>query len=90
MRYVIAVHTGTEKDAGTIHGTVSVSLHGAEGDTDVRALRSSLSQNSSLWRSGQEDVFVVEAVSVGQLEKIQLTYDANGRGRSQSTAHIRL
>ena len=78
---MVVVETGSERDAGAPSGSVSVNIVGDHGDTGMRPLLTSLSSGSSgLWRPKQKDIFIVEAVSVGKLEQVQLVFTGNKKG----------
>lgn len=81
LRYVVAVTTGGYKDAGIDNGIVSINLIGVNGDTGLRELTGAISKNASPWQPGQADVFILEAVSIGKLKKIEVTYISPGQGK---------
>jgi len=77
---VVAVTTGAYKDAGIDNGIVSINLIGVNGDTGVRELNGAISKNVSLWQPGQMDIFILEAVSVGKLKKVEVTCTTSAQG----------
>lgn len=72
--------TGAYKDAGIESGIVSIKLIGVDGDSGQRELTGAITKNRSLWQPGQTDIFVLEAVSVGKLKKIEVTYTTPKQG----------
>lgn len=81
LRYVVAVATGGYKDAGIDNGIVSINLIGVNGDTGLRELTGAISKNASPWQPGQADIFILQAVSIGKLKKIEVTYTSPGQGK---------
>ena len=82
MRYVVAVMTGSYKDAGTDSGNVSINLIGVDGDTGLRELNGAISKNRLPWQPGQTDIYIIEAVSVGRVKKIELNLNGAGQGKN--------
>lgn len=80
LRYIIAVTTGSYKDAGTDYGNISINVIGVDGDTGLRELNGAISKNRLPWQPGQMDIYVVEAVSVGKVKKIELNFNSTGQG----------
>lgn len=80
LRYIVAITTGSYKDAGTDSGNVSINLIGVDGDTGLRELNGPTSKNHLPWQPGQTDIYVVEAVSVGKVKKIELNLNSGGQG----------
>ena len=80
LRYIVAVTTGGYKDAGTDKGNVSINLIGVDGDTGQRELVGAISKNRTLWQSGETDIFIVEAVSVGRLKRVEIKFDSPTQG----------
>ena len=80
LRYVVAVTTGGYKDAGTDNGNVCINLIGVDGDTGQRDLVGSISKNRQVFQSGQTDIFVIEAVSVGRLKKVEINFNSPTQG----------
>ncbi|KAK3579121.1 hypothetical protein CHS0354_022141 [Potamilus streckersoni] len=78
LHYVLAVMTGHMESAKMDHGSVYINMHGIHGDTGFRELTAPISKNRLPWQPGQEDIFILEAVSVGRLKKIELKIDGNG------------
>ncbi|KAK3092113.1 hypothetical protein FSP39_025311 [Pinctada imbricata] len=74
-QYVVVVTTSKDSDPMASHGLVSLNLIGQFGDTGMRPLNQSILSDSSPWKPGSEDVFIIEAVSVGKVETIQLQYE---------------
>ncbi|KAL3869892.1 hypothetical protein ACJMK2_042519 [Sinanodonta woodiana] len=78
LHYVVAVMTGHMENARMDQGSVYISLHGIHGDTGFRELKTPISKNRLPLQPGQEDIFILEAVSVGRLKKIEVKIDGNG------------
>ena len=78
LRYYVTVFTGNMKEAGT-QARVHATLFGSRGDSGRRPLLNSLSHNLR-FLPGQVDVFVLEAVHLGTLEKIQFEHDGKNKG----------
>ena len=73
-RYIVAMTTGSSKDSGTESGQVSINLIGVNGDTGMRPLTAPITKNRLPWQPGQEDIFALEAVSIGKLKKVQVMF----------------
>ena len=80
-KYVVAITTGSLKDSGTEHGQVSVCLIGVNGDTGTRRLTAPITKHRLPWQPGQEDIFIVEAVSVGKLKKVEVNFSSPKSGK---------
>ncbi|XP_052774352.1 lipoxygenase homology domain-containing protein 1-like isoform X2 [Mya arenaria] len=81
LRYVVAVTTGSYKDAGVDNANVRLNLIGVDGDIGLRDLTGAISKNRFPWQPGQTDIFIVEAVSVGKIKKIEVTFGSPDQGR---------
>ncbi|XP_048764444.2 lipoxygenase homology domain-containing protein 1-like isoform X2 [Ostrea edulis] len=75
FKYYVLIHTGDIDDAET-DAEVYLNIFGEKGDTGKRALLKS--NNINKFRSGQVDVFEIEAVSLGKLEKCIVGHDGTG------------
>ncbi|CAH2285235.1 lipoxygenase homology domain-containing 1-like [Pelobates cultripes] len=78
VTYQVNVYTGPFETAGT-DAPVYICIHGENGDTGKRLLFKSDSLN--IFHRGQLDVFEIEAVSLGKLEKIHLGCEANHKSQ---------
>lgn len=76
LQYQVHVRTADEKGAGT-DANVSICFHGENGDTGIRKLKKS-STHSDKFERGHVDSFIVEAVSLGPLNKLRLMHDSWG------------
>ncbi|XP_064626993.1 lipoxygenase homology domain-containing protein 1-like isoform X2 [Lineus longissimus] len=76
--YTLEVYTGNELAADT-EASVFVNLYGERGDCGKRVLFKS-KDNTTKFRAGQCDVFEVEAVHLGAIEKITIGHDGEGPG----------
>lgn len=74
--------TGSYKDAGSDSGTVSINLIGVDGDTGLRELTGPISKNRLPWQSGQTDIFVLEAVCLGKIKKMELNFNSGAQGNA--------
>ncbi|XP_063957148.1 lipoxygenase homology domain-containing protein 1-like [Lytechinus pictus] len=72
----ISVTTCDERGAGT-DANVYITLYGENGDTGKNFLKSSKTYRDKFER-GHTDEFVVEAVDIGELEKIRIGHDNKG------------
>ena len=77
---MIAVTTGSYKDAGIEGCMVKVNLIGPDGDTGLQELAGAVSKHRQLWQPGQTDIFILESVSVGKIKKIELNYTNKEQG----------
>ncbi|WAR22969.1 LOXH1-like protein [Mya arenaria] len=75
--YVVTVTTGKEMGAET-DAPVYITAHGEFGDWGKRYLLHS--NNNMKFRTGQVDVFFVEAVSLGALQRCVIGHDGTGAG----------
>ncbi|XP_071964229.1 uncharacterized protein [Antedon mediterranea] len=72
-KYYIMVWTGSNEEAET-NANVFLNIHGKYGDTGYRHLYKS-KNNDNIFRSGQMDVFEIEAVWLGKISKAVLLHD---------------
>ncbi|NWZ20845.1 LOXH1 protein, partial [Asarcornis scutulata] len=77
-KYVVFVHTGDFWGAETF-ANVYITLYGTRGDTGVRKLHTSLTPGRKFQRN-KVDSFLVEAVSLGHLQKVVIGHDGEGYG----------
>ena len=77
--YHVTVHTGDHWAANT-DATLWVNLHGDRGDTGKRVLYRSLADEGAMFMTNNKDVFKVEAVSLGELETVEIGHDGVGYG----------
>ena len=78
LKYHVMVYTG-EDDGSDTDANVYLNIYGEKGDTGKRVLL--VSNNDHKFRSGQIDVFTVEAVSLGKLQKCIVGHDGSGAGQ---------
>ena len=83
-KYVVAMTTGSLKDSGTEYGQVSVCLIGVNGDTGMRRLTAPITKHRLPWQPGQEDIFIIEAVSIGKLKNVEVNFSSSKSGRWRS------
>ncbi|NWQ86639.1 LOXH1 protein, partial [Burhinus bistriatus] len=77
-KYVVSVHIGDCWGAETF-ANVYITLYGKRGDTGVRKLHTSLAKGRKFQRS-KVDSFLVEAVSLSDLQKVVIGHDGEGYG----------
>ncbi len=78
MRYAVAIVTGNVAKAGT-KADISVNVVGEHGDSGFRKLTKS-KNNDKPWQQGQTDVFVIESVHLGKIEKVVLLHEGKLKG----------
>ncbi len=78
LRYIVTVYTSSIAKAAT-QANAFITLYGSEGDTGRRPLSDSQTSDSP-FKKGQVDVFMVEAVHLGKLEKIIVEHDGTEPG----------
>ncbi|XP_075684221.1 oxygen-regulated protein 1 [Rhinoderma darwinii] len=79
MDYEIQVYTGTISDADA-ESNVYIHVFGTRGDSGKRKLHKSKFQTAK-FQKGQVDVFCIQAVSLGPLQKIQMSCDGSKNGK---------
>ncbi|OPJ83462.1 hypothetical protein AV530_006350 [Patagioenas fasciata monilis] len=77
-KYVVSVHIGDRWGAETF-ANVYITLYGKRGDTGVRKLHTSLAKGRKFQRN-KVDSFLVEAVSLSDLQKVVIGHDGEGYG----------
>ncbi|CAF1135774.1 unnamed protein product [Rotaria sordida] len=78
IKYIVDVYTGNTVSAGT-NANVFINIYGECGDTGVRSLEYSLN-NKNKFEKNQVDHFIIEAVSLKQIQKIRIGHDNSGIG----------
>ncbi|XP_072460708.1 lipoxygenase homology domain-containing protein 1-like isoform X3 [Notamacropus eugenii] len=78
VAYEIHVYTGSKLGAET-DSNVLINLIGTRGDSGKRRLHQS-KNNQVKFQQGQVDVFVIKAVSLGDLKKVLISHDGTGPG----------
>jgi hypothetical protein len=76
--YEVHVFTSDIKGSGT-DANIFCTIYGTNGDTGVRALKDSAT-NSNKFERGQDDVFNIEAVDLGKIERLKIWHDNAGMG----------
>lgn len=79
LTYTVEVYTGREPGAET-QADVFIQLFGSRGDTGKRVLYHS-QNNDTKFQAGQMDVFKLEAVSLDDIEKVDLGHTSKAKGR---------
>ncbi|XP_077990949.1 uncharacterized protein LOC144445282 [Glandiceps talaboti] len=78
LTYEVIVHTGSQFSSGT-DSNVYLNIYGDKGDTGKRELRKNKDGNDK-FETGKEDTFMLEAVSLGPLQKVIVGHDGQGTG----------
>ncbi|XP_030643524.1 lipoxygenase homology domain-containing protein 1 [Chanos chanos] len=78
IKYRITVHTGNVGGSGT-DATVFLCLIGDQGDTGNRLLVN-CKNNVNKFEKSNADEFIIEAVSIGQVRRVQIGHDGRGGG----------
>ncbi|XP_035657481.1 lipoxygenase homology domain-containing protein 1-like [Branchiostoma floridae] len=78
LKYQLEVHTTDQFSAGT-DSNVYITIYGQRGDTGKRELVRS-QNNDMKFEQGQMDLFELEAVSLGELQKVVIGHDGHGLG----------
>ncbi|XP_073440095.1 oxygen-regulated protein 1 [Dendrobates tinctorius] len=79
LKYDIQVYTGDLSDADA-ESKVYINVFGTRGDSGKRKLHKS-KFHTGKFQKGQVDVFCIEAVSLGELQKIQMSCDGSKNGK---------
>jgi hypothetical protein len=77
--YQLEVFTGNVPGADC-EANIYVTLFGSRGDAGRRQLYHSLSSRTK-FQQGQKDVFNIEAVDLGNLDKLVIRHDGRGKGQ---------
>eukprot|EP00049_Salpingoeca_infusionum_P008102 m.131391 g.131391 ORF g.131391 m.131391 type:complete len:2461 (+) comp13915_c0_seq1:231-7613(+) len=80
LLYRVRTFTGSKRGAGT-DSNVFVTLFGKHGDSGERPLRKS-STHRNKFENGHEDIFLVHALTLGDLSKIRIRHDNAGASSS--------
>nr|XP_039257172.1 lipoxygenase homology domain-containing protein 1-like [Styela clava] len=78
LKYQVMVYTGSILGSDT-DANVYITVHGANGDSGVRPLIKSKT-NDIKFQESQMDVFDLDAVTLGELKKIKIGHDGIGHG----------
>ncbi len=81
VQYQVDVQTGNKFGAGT-DADVFCCLFGHKGDTGDRPLTKS-STHTNKFEKGKLDSFMIEAVSLGMLERIRIGHNGKSAGDGQ-------
>ena len=87
VKYAVEVQTGS-LPGGATEAKAYVHLFGTNGDAGRRALAKS--NNKVPFRSGQTDVFIVEAVSLQTVDKVILGHNGKKKGQTRSRYETQL
>lgn len=72
------MYTGSEPGSDT-EAALWIHLFGTRGDSGKRTLYKA-KNNDTKFQEGQVDIFVVEAVSLDEVNKVIIGHDAKGKG----------
>ncbi len=75
--YQLAVKTGGKFGAGT-NADVFANIFGKNGDTGERSLKKS--EHKDKFEKNQTDTFKIEAVDLGDIEKLKIGHNGKGAG----------
>ena len=78
LKYKVRVHTSSQDNSDTT-ANAYISIHGDKGHTGVRQLRKS--DQDKLFQKGQTDLFEIEAVDLGSLQKVIVGHDGKDAGK---------
>ncbi|XP_036382736.1 lipoxygenase homology domain-containing protein 1-like [Megalops cyprinoides] len=78
LKYRVSVYTGKFNGSGT-DATVFICLIGDQGDTGDRILMN-CKNNVNKFEKGNIDEFMVEAVSLGKIQRVRIGHDGQGGG----------
>ena len=81
LRYLVLIKTGAVSGGSGNGGVCSISLSGTKGDTGQQLLTRSLTSPADSMKEGHLDVYMLEAVSVGEITDIRLCFEGKGRGK---------
>ncbi|KAM4028013.1 oxygen-regulated protein 1 [Anomaloglossus baeobatrachus] len=79
LDYEIQVYTGVISDADA-ESCIYINVFGTRGDSGKRKLHKSKFQTRK-FQKGQVDIFCIQAVSLGALQKIQMSCDGSKNGK---------
>ncbi|XP_059163011.1 lipoxygenase homology domain-containing protein 1-like [Physella acuta] len=75
LRYIVMIQTGKKSNSGAHGGVCSINLIGSQGDTGQQVLSRSLITSTDTMKDGILDVYMLEAVCVGQIRNVRLAFD---------------
>ncbi|KAL4660900.1 lipoxygenase homology domain-containing protein 1-like [Arapaima gigas] len=78
IKYRVTIYTGNLRGSGT-DATVFLCLIGSKGDTGDRILMN-CKNNVNKFEKGNADEFMVEAVSLGKVQRVRIGHDGRGGG----------
>ncbi|CAL1540914.1 unnamed protein product [Lymnaea stagnalis] len=81
LRYILLVKTGRQPNSGAHGGMCSINLIGSQGDTGQQLLSRPLNTLNDQMKDGIVDVYMLEAVCLGQLRNITLAFDGQGKAK---------
>ncbi|KAI8774235.1 lipoxygenasey domain-containing protein 1 [Biomphalaria glabrata] len=90
LRYIILIQTGRHPNSGAHGGLCSINLIGSQGDTGQQILSRSLNTSTDQMKDSILDVYVMEAVCVGQLRNVRLGFDGRGLAKKWFIESVRV
>ncbi|XP_061116516.1 lipoxygenase homology domain-containing protein 1 [Conger conger] len=78
VKFRVTVHTANVSGSGT-DATVFICLIGSKGDTGDRTLLN-CKNNVNKFEKGNMDEFMIEAVSLGKIQRVRIGHDGQGGG----------
>ncbi|XP_012939779.1 lipoxygenase homology domain-containing protein 1 isoform X2 [Aplysia californica] len=82
MRYLVLIQTGRLPNSGAHGGVSSICLTGTNGDSGQQLLTRPLASASENMKEGILDVYMLEAVSVGEITSVRLGFEGKGRAKN--------
>lgn len=78
--YKVDVFTGNVPGADC-EANIYLHLYGSRGDAGKRQLYHTLAGNKVKFQQGQKDTFNIEAVDLGDLDRLVVSHDGRGKGQ---------
>uniref|UniRef100_A0A7M5XA15 Uncharacterized protein n=1 Tax=Clytia hemisphaerica TaxID=252671 RepID=A0A7M5XA15_9CNID len=90
VTYQVRTYTSDQMDKQCdMDSNIFINIFGERGDTGKRQLINR-TQNKTHFKSGQEDVFKIKAISLGPIEKIEMTNDNSGENSALLLEKIKI
>lgn len=81
LRYIIIVQTGRKPNSGAHGGMCTINIIGSQGVTGQQKLSHPLGTSADCMKDGMLDVYMLEAICVGEVRKLRLRFDGRGKGK---------
>ncbi|CAG5116254.1 unnamed protein product, partial [Candidula unifasciata] len=79
LRYIIIVQTGRKPNSGAHGGVCTINIMGSQGVTGQQKLSHPLGTSADCMKDGMLDVYMLEAVCVGEIRNLKIGFDGKGR-----------